>query len=245
MSTIITIFLILGTSAYALPSLSRIVGGHFAEEGQFPYQVSLQDGPDHFCGGSIIAPNTILTAAHCTFGRTPEQIVVAVGSTKIVGDDAVYYEVETIINHEHWNPDTIANDISLLKLKVPIVLGDDAAIVELETNEIEDGTLGIVSGWGLTSPNGEHSNELKYLDSAVMNYENCRKKLHENEFVEEYNICGVNPKDSSTCQRDSGGPFVVNGKQVGIVSWSLKCANNLADVYSKVSYYIDWINTRQ
>ncbi|KAF5285527.1 hypothetical protein FQA39_LY16592 [Lamprigera yunnana] len=239
----ITIFLIFGTSAYALPSVSRIVGGHFAAEGQFAYQVSVQIGRrNHLCGGSIIASSAILTAAHCTFGRTPEEIVIAVGSTKIEDGDAVYYEVETIINHEHWNPNLIANDISLLKLKVPIVLGDDAEIVELETNEVEDGALGIVTGWGLTSPNGEYSNELKYLESAVIGHEECLRKLNGHEFLQDFNICGENSHDKGTCSQDSGGPYVVNGKQVGIVSWGLACADNTADIYAKVSYYIDWIN---
>ncbi|KAF5285528.1 hypothetical protein FQA39_LY16593 [Lamprigera yunnana] len=239
----ITIFLIFGTSAYALPSVSRIVGGALAHEGQFAYQVSVQIGRrNHLCGGSIIAPNTILTAAHCTFGRTPEEIVIAVGSTQIEGGDAVYHEVETIINHEHWNPDTIANDISLLKLKVAIVLGDDTEIVELETTEVEDGALGIVSGWGLTSPNGEHSNDLLYIESAVINYKECLIKLNGDDTLQEFNICGANSYQKGTCQQDSGGPYVVNEKQVGIVSWGLSCANNMADVYTKVSYYIDWIN---
>ncbi|KAK4872858.1 hypothetical protein RN001_014887 [Aquatica leii] len=227
MKLCVLILCVVGAYGHVLPNVERIVNGLTATSGQFPYQASLRDVPNrHFCGGAIIGVNLVLTAAHCTYLRRASDILVVVGTTTITGTPYVH-EVESVVNHEAWNPQVIANDIALVKLKRPVTLGSNVKVIQLETSEISDGTSSVVSGWGLTSINGEHATNLQYLRSTIMNYVECRKRQPPStiDFVKPFNICGINRAGYGVCNEDSGGPLAANGKLVGVVSWSNECGD--------------------
>lgn len=136
----------------------RIIGGDWAEEGQFPYQVSLrgvhrenQTVIRHFCGGSIISPEWVVTAAHCTQvgNSVPENVVVIVGAHH-VRDGGQRYNTSEIINHPEYNgyEGFLENDISLVKTSSPIQYNQFVAPISLNPDYIEGGVRALLSGWG-------------------------------------------------------------------------------------------------
>lgn len=132
----------------------RIVGGRDAQRGQFPHQVSLRNANGHFCGGSILNNNWILTAAHClqeTNGE-PARIRVIVGALRRL-NDGVEHAVTRIFNHPQYRPTVLANDIALIRLARPIQYTEYVRPVVLPSvNLAGQGPVNVqVSGWGVTS----------------------------------------------------------------------------------------------
>lgn len=131
----------------------RIVGGDLAAAGDAPYQISMRYKPRdfHFCGGSIIDTQWILTAAHCVMDFKPEQMEIVAGSLSLVeGGDR--YDVEKIIPHEFYNPMIIRDDIALVKVNRTIEYQPGTVeAVALCDHYVEGGQLMLLTGWGLTS----------------------------------------------------------------------------------------------
>lgn len=129
---------------------SRVVGGSNAASGQFPYQCSLRTaGNAHFCGCSIINNRWVLSAAHCTDGRTTANTIVVVGThMRLTG--GVQHPTSAINNHPSYNPNTIANDVSTVQTLNVIAFNNLVAPITLGVNPI-GAENGVVSGWGQTS----------------------------------------------------------------------------------------------
>lgn len=129
----------------------RIVGGDIAEQGQFPYQVSLRDVElGHRCGGAIIAVRWAVTAQHCTvpYINNPENVVVVTAGHAI--QSGVEYPIEIIVQHESFVPNTLTNDISLLRTTFAIQFNNLVAVIPFSPNFIGAGLQSRVSGWGST-----------------------------------------------------------------------------------------------
>merc|ERR1712127_983729 len=103
--------------------IGRIVGGEEAADGEFPWQVSLRAvgslGATHFCGGSIVDKDWIVTAGHCCAGQIPLSMHVVAGGIKLNNfeNEEEPRNVDQIIGHPNYDSSTITNDICLLKLK--------------------------------------------------------------------------------------------------------------------------------
>lgn len=134
----------------------RIVGGDDAEEGQFPYQISIRTklSKQHFCGGSILSSRFLLTAAHCTQGVNgkPKYVYAVVGTLRRLSGGVVV-ELDTITPHENYNPRKFRNDISLLRTTEEIVFSDTVQPIALPVQNLpEEGKAEVLlSGWGRTS----------------------------------------------------------------------------------------------
>lgn len=222
------------------------MGGFAITIADAPYQVSLQFRLRHICGGSIISPKWVLTAAHCTEMASAPQLRVRVGSTRhALGGTLV--PVMRIVQHPDYDRDTLDFDYSLLMLQRVIKMGRNTEVVALPAQDepVLDGTLSMISGWGSTQNVKESSAILRAAYVPTFNQNNCDSAYSIYGGVTAYMICaGFAAGGRDSCQGDSGGPLVANGKLIGVVSWGIGCAQpGYPGVYARVAAVREWIQT--
>jgi trypsin len=206
-----------------------VVGGSDAAPGQFPYQVSLvatgSYGTSSICGGSILNPNTVLTAAHCVDGQAPGALSVRYGGTDRTSLPG-YSPVSQVKIDPQWNRVSLDYDFAVLKLATPIIFGTDAQPIPLATARPAHGTPATLSGWGLTAGGGPQPRTLQDATLNIMSATACGAKWQDVNPITARMVCAQNTVASS-CNGDSGGPLVANGQLVGIVSWGASgCPRN-------------------
>ncbi|KAL7988499.1 hypothetical protein Chor_007418 [Crotalus horridus] len=217
----------------------KIVGGYTCQKHSVPYQASLNSGY-HFCGGSIIKNQWIVSAAHCYKSR----IQVRLGEHSLTKNDGSeqYIDSVKVIRHPSYNSRTLDNDIMLIKLSKPASLNSRVSAVSLPNSCAASGAKCLISGWGNTLSSGSsYPDLLQCLTAPILSQSQCSRaypgKITNNMFCAGYLEGG---KDS--CQGDSGGPVVCNGALQGIVSWGEGCAlKGKPGVYTKVCNYVSWI----
>ncbi|GGM78728.1 serine protease [Lentzea pudingi] len=217
----------------------RIVGGERASIEASPWVVYLVDDRGaQFCGGTIVAPSKVLTAAHCALGRSPRDLRVVAGrEDKLDRESGVVATVTDIWIHSRYVSADEGEDVAVLTLKqalpytpLPFAEPSDQALYE-------PGTKLSALGWGRTSENGKTSRYLLQATVPVLPNEFCVDTYPQ--FVEEDMFCaGFKGGKVDTCQGDSGGPIVADGKLVGVTSWGEGCARrNKPGVYVRISRY--------
>lgn len=169
--------LVLASRRLPMPRLTgngKIVGGLPIGIDQAPYQISLQDRGFHICGGSIIAPNFILTAAHCTQSNEAKNLKIRAGSSKYMSG-GVEIQVKTITQHPDFDYWTIDYDFSVLELEEDLEFSDKIAPIELpqQDEEVIDGILCFVTGWGNTQNSDESRTILRGAFVPSVAQESC------------------------------------------------------------------------
>ncbi|KAK2586780.1 hypothetical protein KPH14_011807 [Odynerus spinipes] len=239
LSGIITIY-----GATADSTVTKIVGGLTAKEGQFPHQVSLRYENKHYCGGSVLNKRWILTAAHCLSQFNVSKIAVVLGTVTLdKGGDV--YKVSQTIPYKEYNSQKISNDIGLVKVDRDIEFNDKVKPINLPTENFKDvGSYVTLSGWGKTSRGGSIPNKLQQIKVKVIDNKKCVSMFSLIKTpITDTNICTLNSYGEGACNGDSGGPLIKGDEQIGVVSWGIPCARNYPDVFTRVYNYLDWIKT--
>lgn len=205
---------------------TQIIGGDPAAEGQYPWMVALADAADpsyNYCGGSLVAEDVVLTAAHCTVGSAPGDVLVRHGSVDIGATDS--YEVADIHIADGYDDSAMTEDWSLIKLAEPIA---DAEPIAIATEDQDDWGPLEVAGWGI-SDDGQASTALRYVEVPHITDEECTG-AYGSEFDAASMLCAGDLANGGvdSCQGDSGGPLMSTeggeAVQAGIVSWGYGCA---------------------
>ncbi|CAH7470057.1 Try4 [Phodopus roborovskii] len=235
------LFLALVGAAVAFPvDDDKIVGGHTCQENSVPYQVSLNSGY-HFCGGSLINDQWVVSAAHCY--KTRIQVRVGEHNINVLEGNEQFVSAAKIIKHPSFSSKTLDNDIMLIKLASPVTLNARVATVALPTSCAPAGTLCLISGWGNTLSFGVNNPDLlQCLDAPLLSQADCEAS-YPGRITTNMVCAGFLEGGKDSCQGDSGGPVVCNGELQGIVSWGYGCAlKGKPGVYTRVCNYVDWIH---
>ncbi|XP_038124066.1 trypsin-1-like [Cyprinodon tularosa] len=245
------LFVLLIGAAFALED-DKIVGGYECTPHSQPHQVSLNSGY-HFCGGSLVNENWVVSAAHCYKSR----VEVRLGEHHIVYSEGTeqFIQSSKVIRHPNYDSWNIDNDIMLIKLSSPATLNQYVQPVALPSSCAPAGTMCKVSGWGDTMSYGEydlryrHSNfknvddgdKLQCLDIPILSDRDCDNS-YPGMITDAMFCAGYLEGGKDSCQGDSGGPVVCNGELQGVVSWGYGCAEkNHPGVYTKVCIFNTWL----
>ena len=227
-----------------------IVGGYAVDPAcpncKYPFMVSLQyDGwwGGHFCGGSLVREDWVITAAHCVIGDSPSNIEVVIGLHNVNGTTGQQTRnVSEIIIHPQYSNNSLNNDYALLRLSSPIT---DFEPIQLCTDDShdEEPVMSTTMGWGATSSGGSSSSTLLEVDVPID--DSCGN--YSNSEITNHMICaGDSNGGEDSCQGDSGGPLIMTNSDgeyelIGIVSWGYGCAEpNYPGVYSKIHSRLNW-----
>jgi hypothetical protein len=220
----------------------KIVGGIDAGATDNPFQVALlmKDEPDNrfafFCGGTLIQPNIVVTAAHCSDFVTPTQVQVLSGTRKLDGS-GVRHDISRITVHPNWDLATFDNDVAVWKLS------SNALGITPATLADSDGPVGsnlLTTGWGALTEGGDFPVKLQKVGVPLVDVSNCNDDNSYSGDITTSMLCaGFDAGGKDACQGDSGGPLTrgtENTVLTGITSWGIGCAReNLFGVYTRVS----------
>ncbi|MGW7056432.1 S1 family peptidase [Streptomyces sp. NPDC054887] len=232
------------TTAQAAPSpvakddrpSAYIIGGAEKRDGAYPFMSALLEKgrgsavDRQFCGGSLLAGNVVLTAAHCVEGTAARTIEVTVGRTVLSKKrQGSLRNVTDIVVHPRYAKGQEAYDMAFLVLDKPVRGTAPVLLPTLGTDAlIRPGASATVAGWGNTNTEiPAFPDRLRAVNVPVLSHIECKATYAG--YDKRVNVCaGVEGKDS--CQGDSGGPLFrkLPGRQgvyqIGIVSYGDGCA---------------------
>ncbi|KAM3605848.1 uncharacterized protein V6R79_006013 [Siganus canaliculatus] len=241
--------------------LNKIVGGSFTAIESHPWVAAIYlQNKGFLCGGSLISPCWVVSAAHCFFDSNqtnPKHLSVHLGKTAINETNLnkeQSFTVEKLIIHSRYNEDNFNNDIALLKIRgkdgecaIKSASSRVVCLPPLRT-QLPAGFQCSIAGFGLEKSMAWHySNHLKQAEVKLVSENVCKSDSYYGNAITRNMLCAGSPDWSEdACKGDSGGPLVceVSGRMFlfGVVSWGEGCAmEDRPGVYTKVTNYNKWI----
>ncbi|NWY53612.1 TM11E protease, partial [Chionis minor] len=241
---------------FSFTGVERIIGGQRARDGEWPWQASIQLDGIHRCGASVISNTWLVTAAHCFRGqRDPRRWTASFGI--LLRPPKQKKLIRRIIIHERYSDFVLHHeyDVAVVELASAIEFTSDVHSVCLpEASHIfPDNASCFVTGWGALKNDGEcrSVNELRQAEVKIISTATCNRRQVYGGAITPGMLCaGYLEGQVDACQGDSGGPLVHANSRgiwylVGIVSWGDECGKaNKPGVYTRVTYYRNWINSK-
>ncbi|XP_055531348.1 brachyurin-like [Wyeomyia smithii] len=231
----------------------RIINGMAASIGQFPFQVSLYVNMGSnlaLCGGSVLTQNYVLTAAHCVAGASGGMAIFG-AYNRVIEDSqrqTVNFTASDVTIHLQYVVNSFLNDVATIRLNNPITYTDRIRPIRLPPPEEQRsfaGLEGTITGYGRTSADSQDLSEvLRYTSDSILTTTKCVEQW-ENRYITEQHICLSADNSRFACNGDSGGPLTVTENsqtlQVGIASFAATNCIGRPTVYTRVSYFLPWI----
>ncbi|XP_034235063.1 phenoloxidase-activating factor 2-like [Thrips palmi] len=249
---------------------SRISGAMHDETnfGEIPWMVAIfkkrQADVEYLCGGGLIAPNVVLTAAHCINEKAPSSLTVRAGEWDSRTEEEAFKhqdrDVDYVITHPDYKPLSLHNDVGLLVLREPVKVGYHIGTICMpEQDQSFDYKNCLVSGWGkdVFGKDGVYQNILRRIDDLpVVPHSQCQDKLRRTRLGPYFRLngsfmCAGGVRGKDACTGDGGSPLVcpINDNDddsryvyAGIVSWGVGCGEeDVPGVYVNVALFRSWI----
>ncbi|GAA1255223.1 serine protease [Kitasatospora nipponensis] len=239
----------------------RIVGGWTDTADQRPWMVAVASRQQfgdarsgQFCGGTLVTPTKVVTAAHCFYdesaGRETHRpgLTAIIGRTDLTRRDGVEVPVTSVWIHPQYSFEQNMQDVAVLTLQYP---QDARAVLPMvgqgETAPYAVGTRAQVYGWGDTTGRATYATTLHGVDVPIVADAVCARDYpggSEGTFDARGMVCaGESRGGKDACQGDSGGPLVVADRLVGLVSWGAGCADaRHPGVYTRLAAVADVVN---
>jgi trypsin len=236
---IVAVLLLLSTPLASADTDPMIVGGTRASIADYPYAIFLTDPSGfQFCGGTLVATNKVVTAAHCTDGRSPSSTRVVWNREDKFSSAGKVAKVSGIWIHPNYTGYVRGYDVSVLTLGTDLPgpylpLARDQALYAPDT-------VATILGWGTTGSGGEDSRYLLKATVPVSSDAACRT-AYGTSYMPNAMVCAGYAKGGvDTCQGDSGGPLIAGGQLIGDTSWGHGCAlAGYPGVYGRIASYYD------
>ena len=202
-----------------------IVGGEEVDPAcpncKYPFMVSLRYSGGHWCGGSLVREDWVITAAHCVEGVSENSLQVKIGLHNVNSTSgAITRNVDDIIVHPQYSGWSLNNDYALLRLSSPVTTFEPIQLATDDSHD-EEPIMSTTMGWGATSSGGWGSTYLMEVDVPIDN--SCGN--YSNSDITNNMICaGDSNGGEDSCQGDSGGPLIMTNDEgeyelIGVVSW--------------------------
>ncbi|MEU6257383.1 serine protease [Streptomyces sp. NPDC047043] len=254
--------LILAAAATAIPMVSTaavaadsvVVGGFPVDVSDSPWAVALSirdrfggTRAGQFCGGAVVGPKTVLTAAHCmgedVLGAPPNRVQdlkVIADRTDLLSDGGREIQVRNVWVNPRYDSGSNDGDFAVLTLAEPLPRSSVIAMATAGDALYTPGTSAMVYGWGDVTGGGDYTRSLRAARVHVLPDAQCEEAYPgsaDGTYVAESMVCAGETKGGhDACQGDSGGPLVAQGKLIGLVSWGSGCGRaGSPGVYTRVS----------
>ncbi|WP_317494421.1 serine protease [Haloechinothrix sp. LS1_15] len=217
-----------------------IVGGDEVSVHDHPYVVYLADrNGKQYCGGTLIARDTVVTAAHCVANVPRRGFHVVAGRQDTRSDEGTERQVERVWIPEDYRSVRDGSDLAVLTLERPVSHRGIDYARQGQGHLYAEGTMGTIYGWGRTSEGGSSAHRLRAADVPIRPHADCERAY--DDYDRDSMVCAGYPEGGvDACQGDSGGPLIVDGTLVGIISWGEGCARaGKPGVYTDVRPYAE------
>ncbi|XP_060655760.1 trypsin beta [Drosophila nasuta] len=204
----------------------RIVGGQETTIGQVPYLVYLRQSGNFICGGSLLTPNSVLSAAHCVHGAQAKDYTVHAGASRLDEAAPVVSSVAEFHIAPDYSPSNFDMDVAILQLASPAGLfAGQVATISLCRTPAANNAFVRISGWGVTRENGrDPAAQVRTTTVRVLPQLECQLAYAGQAQLSDSMVCAAIRGIRDSCSGDSGGPLVYRGQLCGIVSWGFGCA---------------------